>query len=334
MKKLKNETVLLLVMAVVIAVISLINPQFLTAYNFIDILRSSIVDGIFAIGAMTVLISGGIDISFPAIGAFSMYTTTILFQAMGYEGNIILPMLAAALMGIGLGAVNALFIHVFKIPTFIATLGTSNIICGILLTFIGSKAIMRLPKGFTAFSKSSLITVPAQVGKSSLPTAFLLLIAVSASAYFILNHTMLGRGVFAVGGNSTAAQRVGFSVGLIQLFIYCFAGCVAGLAGLTHTCLVRTSNPFDVIGTELTIIAAVVLGGTNITGGKGTIRGTLLGVLMITIISNSLIMVGISTYWQRAVLGLLIIVSVSIAAFQNKGKRRPGIRKMQKAGGQ
>lgn len=127
-----------------------------------------------------------------------------------------------------------------------------------------------------------------------------------------------------------AAGRVGFHVGLIQLFIYCFAGCGAGIAGLTHTCLVRTSNPFDIIGTELTIIAAVVLGGTNITGGKGTIHGTLLGVFMITIISNSLIMIGISTYWQRAVLGLLIILSVSIAAFQNK-ERHPR-RKTAKAG--
>ena len=320
MKKANNESILLIVMVVVVIIIALVNPQFLTAYNFIDMLRSSIVDGIFAIGAMIVLISGGIDISFPAIGAFSMYATTILFSAVDYEGSIALPMLVAILMGIGLGAINALFIHVFKIPTFIATLGTSNIINGILLTFIGSKAIMRLPKGFTAFSKNSLITVDAQVGKSSLPIAFLLLIAVAAFACFILNYTMLGRGVFAIGGNAVAAKRVGFSVGLIQVFVYCFAGGVAGLAGLTHTCLVRTSNPFDIIGTELTIIAAVVLGGTSITGGRGTVRGTLLGVFMITIISNSLIMIGISTYWQRAVLGLLIIISVSIAAFQNKGK--------------
>lgn len=324
MKKAKNETVLFLVMAAVALMISLINPQFLTAYNLIDMLRSSVVDGIFAIGAMIVLISGGIDISFPAIGAFSMYATTILFSAIGYEGNILLPMLAAALMGIGLGAINALFIHVFKIPTFIATLGTSNIINGILLTFIGSKAIMRLPKGFTEFSKSSLVTVDAQVGKSSLPSAFLLLLAVAVFAWLILTYTMLGRGVFAIGGNAVAAKRVGYSVGLIQLFVYCFAGGVAGIAGLTHTCLVRTSNPFDIIGTELTIIAAVVLGGTSITGGRGTVRGTLLGVFMIKIISNSLIMIGISTYWQRAVLGLLIMISVSIAACQNKRKNFSG----------
>ena len=108
---------------------------------------------------------------------------------------------------------------------------------------------------------------------------------------------------------------------------------MAGIAGLTHTCLVRTSNPFDVIGTELTIIAAVVLGGTNITGGRGTVRGTLLGVFMITVISNSLIMIGISTYWQRAVLGLLIICSVTISAFQNKKKNLSRLH-IQKAGGQ
>lgn len=318
MKKVKNETVVLAVMLVVMAAITIVNPQFLTANNMIDMLRSSITDAIFAIGAMVVMISGGIDISFPAIGAFAMYSVTVIFNAAGYEGTILLPFLTAAAIGAGLGLLNALLIHTFKIPTFIATLGTQNIICGVLLTFIGSDAIMRLPKGFTAFAKSSLVTVPAQVGKSSLPTAILLVVGVAVIAYFILNRTLLGRGVFAVGGNTTAAERIGLNVGLIQVFIYCFAGCLAGIAGLTHTCLVRTSNPFDIIGTELTIIAAVVLGGTNIAGGRGTIRGTLLGVFMITIISNSLIMIGISTYWQRAVLGLLIIISVSIAAFQNK----------------
>lgn len=323
MKKTGNETVLLIVMIVVILLITMINPQFLTAYNMIDMLRSSIVDGIFALGAMIVLISGGIDISFPAIGAFSMYATTLICIHFGYDGNIVLPMIIAAAIGTLLGSMNALFIHVFKIPVFIATLGTQNIINGILLTFIGSNAIMstNLPKGFTRFSKSSLITVPAQVGKSSLPVAFLLLVGLALAVYLILNHTMLGRGVYAVGGNPVAAERVGFPVGRIQLFVYCFSGCLAGIAGLTHTCLVRTSNPFDVIGTELNIIAAVVLGGTSITGGRGTVRGTLLGVFLITIISNSLIMIGVSTYWQRAVLGLLIIISVSTAAFQNKGKR-------------
>lgn len=330
MKNAKNETVLLIVMVVVVAIISMINSQFLTVYNLFDLLRSSITDGFFAIGVMIVMISGGIDISFPAIGAFAMYTTTIIFNTLEYEGSILLPMITAMLIGIALGSMNALFIHVFHIPTFIATLGTQNIICGILLTFIGSDAIMRLPDGFTAFSKSSLITVPAQVGKSSLPSAIILLIVISIIAWFILNHTMLGRGVYAIGGNPVAAQRVGFHVGLIQLFIYCFAGGVAGISGLTYTCLVRTSNPFDIIGTELTIIAAVVLGGTSISGGKGSVRGTLLGVFMITIISNSLIMVGISTYWQRAVLGFLIILSVSIAAFQ--GKRGLSAKKVRRAG--
>ena len=180
---------------------------------------------------------------------------------------------------------------------------------------------MKLPKGFTKFAKASIITVNAQIGKSSLPAAIILLLVIAFLAYFILNHTLLGRGVYALGGNITAAERVGFHVGVVQTFIYCFAGGVAGVAGLAHTCLVRTANPFDILGTELSIIAAVVLGGTSITGGKGTVKGTLLGVFMITIISNSLIMVGISTYWQRAVLGLLIIISVSIAAYQNSNRK-------------
>lgn len=318
MKKIGNEGVLGIVMVLVIVIISVINPNFLTISNFIDMIRSSIVTGIFAIGAMMVMISGGIDVSFPAIAAFAMYATTKLLNTAGYEGGMMLPFLIAMAIGAGLGGCNAFLVHNMRIPTFIATIGTQNLFAGILLTFIGSNAIMNLPKCFTRFAKTSIVTVQGQVGNSSLPVSLLFLIGLAAVVYIIMQDTMLGRGIYAIGGSMVSARRIGFSVGLIQCFLYCFVGAVAGAGGLIHTCLMRTSNPFDVLGTELSVIAAVVLGGTSITGGRGTIKGTLLGVFTITIISNSLILIGVSTYWQRAVLGILIIVSIALTTIQNR----------------
>ena len=324
MKKINNEGVLCSVMVLVIAIISVINPNFLTVGNFIDMIRSSIVTGIFAVGAMMVMISGGIDVSFPAIAAFAMYSTTRIFNGIGYEGGIVWPFLVSMGIGAVLGTFNAFLVHHMRIPTFIATIGTQNLFSGILLTFIGSNAIMNLPKCFTRFAKTNLITVHGQVGNSSLPVSLLFLAGLAALVYFIMQYTVLGRGIYAVGGSMVSARRIGFSVALIQYFLYSFVGAVAGAGGLIHTCLMRTSNPFDVLGTELSVIAAVVLGGTSITGGRGTIRGTLMGVFTITIISNSLILIGISTYWQRAVLGSLIIVSIALTTIQNRRKVQNG----------
>lgn len=318
MKKINNEGVLGIVMVLVIVIISVINPNFLTISNFIDMIRSSIVTGIFAVGAMMVMISGGIDVSFPAIAAFSMYSTTRICNAVGYEGSMVCPFLLAMAIGAVLGGFNAFLVHNMRIPTFIATIGTQNLFSGVLLTFIGSNAIMNLPKCFTRFAKTNIVTVQGQVGNSSLPVSLLFLTGLAILVYVIMQYTILGRGIYAIGGSMVSARRIGFSVGVIQCFLYCFVGAMAGAGGLIHTCLMRTSNPFDVLGTELSVIAAVVLGGTSITGGRGTIKGTLMGVFMITIISNSLILIGISTYWQRAVLGILIIVSIALTTIQNR----------------
>lgn len=322
MRKLRSEGTLSVVTLIIIVVISIINPRFLTLSNFIDMIRSSITTGIFAIGAMLVLISGGIDVSFPAIAAFSMYSTTKLLNHLDYQGGILIPFLIAIGIGIVLGAFNAALIHVAKISTFIATIGTQNVFSGILLTFIGANAIMKMPPGYTAFAKNNLLEVKGEVGVSSLPLSLLILLFIGIVVYLLLHHTMLGRGIFAIGGNMISAQRVGFSVGKIQLFLYCFVGAISGAGGLIHTALMRTSNPFDLLGGELTVIAAVVLGGTSIKGGKGTIRGTLLGVFVITLISNSLILLGIPTYWQRMVLGFLIVVSIALTTLQQKGSSK------------
>ena len=317
---LSTELILVICIVLIGSFITILNPSFLTVSNFLDIIRSSLITGMFGIGAMLVIISGGIDISFPAIAAFAMYSTTIIFNKIGYDGSIFLPYVIAGLIGVGLGSINGFIIHRFKLPTLIATIGTQNLFSGILLTFIGSSAIMVLPSGFVRFARASIITVEQGSVISSLPLAAIILLILVLFTWFILRFTVLGKGIYAIGGNAVSAERVGFNIGLIHLFIYAFTGFTAGIGGLTYTALMRTSNPFDVLGTELNVIAAVVLGGVRVTGGYGSVLGMLLGVFLITMINNSLILIGVSTYWQRFVLGLLILVGAGFTIFTARRK--------------
>ncbi|MEH7886655.1 ABC transporter permease [Bacillus sp. JJ1609] len=321
MKKLLNTNeffvgITLLVLAIVIGVI---NPTFFSAGNVIDLFRSSIVTGIFAIIVMMVIISGGIDVSFPAIAAFSMFATTKILTTYGYEGSILLAFLIAGLIGILLGLINAILISRFKLPTLIVTLGTASMFTGFLLTFIGYKEIANVPAGMNEFSKMELFRVTTETGVVySLPFAIIPLILVAGLVWFILKYTMLGRGIYALGGDPVSAERAGFNIKKIQFFIYCFTGFLAGIAGIIHTSLMRNSNPMDFMGAEMLVIAAVVLGGSRITGGHGTMVGTFLGVFLVLIINNSLILLGIPSYWQKFIVGLLILVGTGITAYQTK----------------
>ncbi len=318
MSKLKNEHILAIILVGLVVVFSVINPAFFSIYNFMDVIRSSIITGVFSMGVMLVMLSGGIDISFPAIAAFSMYSTSKIVLAMDYQGNMVFPILLSCLIGLGLGLFNGFLIWRFNLPTLIVTIGTANLYQGILLTFVGSRELMQLPKCFTNFSKSFLVSAESVSGISSIPMAVFAWIAVIVICWYVLTHTTLGRGIYALGGNATSAERIGFNIMKIKLFVYGFAGAAAGLAGIMNSGLKRMSNPFDLLGIEMTILAAVVLGGVSISGGRGSVWGTIMGVLILTIISTSLVLLGVSTYWQRAVIGLLLLAGTAITALRNK----------------
>ena len=321
MKKLlsTNEFFVALTLIVLALVIGIMNPTFFSAGNMIDLFRSSIVTGIFAIIVLIVIISGGIDISFPAIAAFAMFSTTKILTSYGYEGSIFLAFLTAGIIGILLGLVNAVLISRFKLPTLIVTLGTASMFSGFLLTFIGYKEIPDVPRGMVEFSKMELFRVTSKNGiVYSLPAAILVLAVIAVVVYFILRYTMLGRGIYALGGDLVSAERAGFNIKKIQFFIYSFVGFLAGIAGVVHTSLMRNSNPMDFMGAEMIVIAAVVLGGARITGGHGTLFGTFLGVFLVLVINNSLILLGIPSYWQKFIVGLLILVGTGITAYQAK----------------
>ncbi|WP_203247271.1 ABC transporter permease [Sporosarcina beigongshangi] len=321
-----NEFYITIVVILLILFIGSQNSTFFSMNNWFDLIRGGIVPGIFVIGTLIVLISGGIDISFPAIAAFSMYTTSSILTDMDYEGPVILAFVMGALIGLLLGFINSIFIAFFNLPTLIVTLGTASLYSGFLLTFINKGQITRLPQSMIDLSKSRIIEVSTDFGLIGIPTVFLITVAVVILGWYLLKYTMIGRSIYALGGDEVSAERMGISPRRIKIFVYSFVGMLAGVAGIIHTIMSRTANGTDLLGGELLIIAAVVLGGARITGGHGTVFGSFVALLLILIIENSLILLGIPSYWQRFVIGALILMGTGITAIQVKKslvKRNP-----------
>ena len=280
-------------------------------------MRNGIVTALFAVGVLLVLASGGIDVSFTAISAFAMYVGTKAMVAFGMGDSILVAFVVAGAIGLALGLVNGFFIATLKLPTLIVTLGTLNVFRGFLLTFVGTQLITAVPMGMRTFSRTMLVRYTDADGAIvSLPIAFLLVVAVAAVTSIILNRTMLGRSIYALGGAPELALRVGVNVARVQYFVYAYVGVLSGVAGIVHASLARVANPFDLVGLELSVIAAVVLGGARLSGGHGTITGTLLGVALIVVINNSLIVLGIPTTWQNVVTGGLILLGTGVPALR------------------
>ena len=321
---LRNETALIIAIIVLSLIIGIKSPEFFTLANLFDIFRSSFVQLIFALGVLIVIISGGIDISFPAVGIFAGYTAVVLMQHFEWNPeNLLLPIALAIIIGTILGAINSIAIATFGIPTLIATLGTSGIFRGLMLTFIGSSFISDIPIALDKFATADLLKIQPEEG--TLARLHILIIPVAILTILVsllLTRTMFGRSVYALGGGVEATRRLGISVKRTQAKIYMLVGGLSGLAGILYVSLQRKANPYDLTGSELDIIAAVVLGGASIRGGYGTVFGTVLGVLLISLIKGNLILLGVSGSWQRAAVGALLIIGITVQALNESKKAK------------
>jgi len=320
----RTEFYILLTIIVLGILIQARSGQFFTGNNLVDLTRSMVVPAMFAIGAQMVIISGGIDVSFTAIASLAMYATTRILLDINYQGSVLLAYAMGAFFGLLMGVLNAILIARFKFPTLIVTLGTSSIFIGIMQGVLGAHELP-IADPMTAYGKAKLFSAYNDQLKlsSDMPVTVLLLIALLIIAFFIMRYTMLGRGIYAVGGDEVSAQRAGFNVFAIHVFVYCFVGVVAGITGITRACMMLNCHPTNLIGMELTVIAAVVLGGTRVTGGSGTLTGAMLGVALMTVMSNSLILLGIPTYWQKVFTGAIILIGTGVSAYQViRSKRR------------
>ena len=317
-----NEGILAIVLIALVVVVSIISPAFFTFGTAFSILRSATVPLILAVAVLIVIIAGGIDVSFAAVAIFASYTAVHLALTGGFDPGVLGIFLLAAAIGALLGLINGFVIARFRLPTLIVTLGTQGLFFGFMLTYVGSRYFPDLPPSLAGLATAYALDLRTDTGRAYLHVMAVLAIAIAVAVALVLRFTMFGRSLYAIGGDVEAARRAGFRVVRTQILVFVIVGVLAAVAGVANTIMGRSANPQDLVGGELDIIAAVVLGGASIFGGRGSVLGTVLGVLLVQVINNSLLLAGVPSAWLRAAVGVLLIVGVGVQAVASKRRGR------------
>lgn len=308
------EKYLIGILLIYTVIVSMVSSNFLTTNTLVDLLKSSSGTLILAAGVLMVLISGGIDVSFTAIAVVAGYSAIKIAMSLGID-NIFLIMVISALLGCFMGMINAVIIHLLQISTFIVTLGTSSVFYGFMTTFIGTSSI-------SVADKPSSLILFSTTKFFGLPVFFLLAMVILSITWFILYKTMLGRSIFAIGNSEESAMRVGINIFKTKLFVYTYMGLLSGIMGIVYFSEIDLINPISLVGTELMVIAAVVIGGIRLTGGDGTILGAVLGVSIIQMFKSTLVFLGLSTSWNDFFIGIILLASVSIISYGERKNNR------------
>lgn len=283
-----------------VMVISIISPDFRTVNNFLSLLRQSAINGLIAFGMTCIILTGGIDLS---VGSVLALTSIICAHIIKIGMPAPLSMLIALIFGIILGTISGLMVTKSRLQPFIATLITMTGYRGLTMILSGGRPISRLGDNLllNQIGKGSFLGVPIPVW---------ILIIFFAIFLFVLKKTVLGRQIYATGSNSKAAELAGINTNNIKLIVYAVSGFMASLSGLILVSRLGSAQPTLGSGYELDAIAAVALGGTSMTGGRGKITGTLIGILIIAVLNNGLNIIGVSSYYQDVVKALVIFLAV------------------------
>jgi len=296
-----------IVFSIICLIISFISPQFLTVSNWTIIITQVSINALLAFGVTFVIITGGIDLSLGSIVAVAGVSAAMLAHPDSYP--VLVPVFAGLFAGLLIGAFNGFIITKSKIAPFIVTLGTMTIGRGLALILSNGRPVSNLSDSFVFIGSGKIMGIPVLI---------LILIFMFILCSVILNKTILGRYIYAVGGNEQAARASGINVTQVKMAVYSISGVLAGLAGILLTARITTGQPNAGAGFELDAIAAVVIGGTSTTGGKGSIAGTLVGVLLIGVINNSLDLLNVTSYYQQVVMGIIIIGAVVLDSLNQK----------------
>jgi simple sugar transport system permease protein len=309
-------------LAVVLAmgtVLALVTPGFASAQNLMDMLTTSAFTGILAVGLLVVLIAGGVDISFAATASITQYVALTLANQghLGWSGMVLVALAIGSLLGV----INALLVTTLGLSSIIVTIATQSLFYGLLMALTNGQDIFSLPDWFNA-GLHWVVHLDPSGNEQALNLQTVLLLTVSVCIGWLLTRTSIGRQIFAMGGNPEAARRIGFPVFRLNLLVYGFMGAVAGLASLVHAQLVQSVSPSALVGRELDVLAAVVLGGASLNGGIGSVPGTLLGVALLAVLQNGLALLGVSSYWSQLCTGGVIIAAVVMMAHQQQALNR------------
>ena len=298
---------LLIVIVAFGIVLSFMSPVFLTKTNLINLLMQSTILVTLALGVTFVIITGGIDLS---VGAIMAVSSALGLGLIVYNGvPVIVGVFIMVLIGAVFGLVNGLFITKLQLSPLIVTLGTMGIARGIVLIYTNSANIDPVPNSFVTLATGSLFSIPYLI----------LLVAVFAIiAHIILKNTVFGRSVYASGGNELAARLSGVRTKTIITLTYVISGVTAAIGGLLLSARLESVGPTAGTGLELTVIAAVVIGGTSLFGGQGNILGTILGVILISLVSNAINLLSVPPAWDSLVQGSVILVAALLDVYRRK----------------
>lgn len=298
--KMKNPEMLsvfgLLLLCLLMTILS---DRFLTQNNILNILRQVSINGIIAVGMTFVILTSGIDLS---VGSVMAYSGTMMVGAMVNLGfNPVLAIVTALVLGVVFGLLNGFLISYAKMPPIIVTLAMMEIPRGLALLYTGGYPLSGLPQGFSFIGRGYVLGIPTPV---------LIMLFVYLVAHVFLNYLPLGRYIYAIGGNEEAVRLSGIKVRKYKTIAYIISGITAAISGIVITSRLMSGQPMAGEGFELDAIASVVLGGTDINGGRGSIVGTLIGALIMGVLSNGLNLLGVSPYVQRVFKGLIILFAI------------------------
>jgi ribose/xylose/arabinose/galactoside ABC-type transport system permease subunit len=299
----KRDLYLIFTIVILGLFISYNAPEFVQQKNLSNILGNNSVYGIMAIGMTLILVTGNIDISVGAVFAI----TGIIAASFANYADVVgittpLPVFAVSMLaGAVLGFINGCLVAKIKLPAIIITLGNMSIMRGLLLLLTGGAWVSSMPGWLTTLARSKYLGLYAST---------YLWLFIALLIFILLKCTVLGRNILAVGGNPTAAQRIGINLKKVYIFIFSVFGALTGLASTIYIANLGCAQPVAGMGYELTLIAASIIGGASIFGGKASILGTCLGVILLGVIANAMVLAHIPVYWQSLVTGLVIILAI------------------------
>jgi len=281
-------------------VISLITPRFLTIPNIKNVFTQVSVNAVIAIGMSFVILTGGIDLSVGSILAVSGAVAASIIKS---TGNVYLAIIVALAIGSLVGLINGILISKGRIQAFIVTLATMTIFRGVTYVYTNGTPISGLSGSFSAIGNKTVLGLP-------IPVVFTII--VFGLAYYVLSQTRYGRYLYALGGNEDSARLSGINTVKIKTLVYVICGAAAALSGIIVTSRIGSASPNAGVGFELDAISAVVLGGTSLSGGEGSIVGTIIGALIIGVLNNGLNLVNVSPFYQAIIKGLVILLAVIV----------------------
>jgi len=298
---------LLAMLILIIIVMPFVSDRFLTATNIVNQLTQASIFLIMAVGMTLVMTTSGIDI---AVGSHLGLAVSIIgIVGIGYGFPVWATILAGLAAGALGGAFNSVFIVNFKVPPIIVTLGTWTVFRGLAYVLTGGQLVFGFPREFVWIARGNLLGIPVPVILAVLAFIF---------GYILLHKTAYGSYLSALGGNEEAAMLAGINVKKIKFSVYVIAGMLTGLAAIITSARLDTAHPTAGIGYELTVIAATVLGGTLLFGGRGLMIGTLIAVLFLQVLTNAMIMGGVGIYWQRVLFGFIFVLVVAIRTIRTE----------------